>query len=278
MKKWTWIILALLITGTVFFISQYKFVKMPDNAMLPQYMQRETILIKKQNASDLEQKQLIAFYDPSVSDKAISKKPIKLSRLIALPGDTLLIYEKTIYVNGEQVNLNVPVFMKYRISTTPDFDKSLLTDMPHDAFNELVENIAYELHCSPKTAAEIGRLDGVTAVHLKWDMRGKASYDIFPISQYLPWNKDYYGPLVIPKKGMLAELNFRNYDLYKRIINVYEGNRSYVNSQKIYINDELAENYRFTQDYYFVINDNRDLPSDSRGFGLLPENHIIGGK
>ena len=278
MKKWIWIILALLIAGILFFLSQYKIVKTPDNAMLPQYEQGKTILVKKQKASALKRKQAIAFRDPSISDKSISKKPARLSRLIALPGDTLFIYEKTIYVNGEQMNLDVPVFMKYRISTTPDFDKSRLTDMPHVNFHELVENMAYELHCSPQTAAEIGRMDGVTAVHLKWDMRGQGSYDIFPISQYLPWNKDYFGPLIIPKKGMVADLHFRNYDLYKRLINVHEGNQSLVRAQQIHINDELVTNYRFTQDYYFVINDNRDMPTDSRNFGLLPENHIIGGK
>lgn len=278
MKKWTWILLALLIASTLFFISQYKFIKVPDSAMLPQFEQGKKLLIKKQSTSKLARNQVIAFHDPSVSDKAIAKKPIKVSRLIALPGDTLLIYEKTIYVNGEQVNLDVPVFMKYRISTTPDFDKTILTDMPHDAFQELVENMAYELHCSPKTAAEIGRLDGVTAVHLKWDMRGQASYDIFPISQYLPWNKDYFGPLIIPKKGTVTEIHFRNYDVYKHIINVHEGNRSFSRAQKIHINDELVDDYTFNQNYYFVINDNRDLPSDSRDFGLLPENHIIGGE
>lgn len=246
--------------------------------MLPQHEQGKRLLIKKQKASELAQKQVIAFYDPSSSDKAINKKPIKVSRLIALPGDTLLIYEKTVYVNGEQVNIDAPVFMKYRISTALYFDKNQLIDMPHDAFHELVKNIAYEMHCSPTTAAEIGRLDGVTAVHLKWDLRRQASYDIFPISQYLPWNKDYFGPLVIPKKGATSSLDFRNFDVYKRIINVYEDEQSFVRSQKIYINDESVKNYKFKQNYYFVINDNRDLPNDSRDFGLLPENHIIGGK
>jgi signal peptidase I len=168
--------------------------------------------------------------------------------------------------------------MKYRISTEKSFDQTILSDFSYSDLQEIASGLAFELHCTPQTAAEIGRLEGVITVRLLWDLRGNSKPNTYPQSQFIAWNKDYFGPLVIPKAGMEVEINFKNYDLYKRILNVYEGHESYVNAQKVYIDGSPATRYRFKKDYYFVINDNRDFPFDSRTFGPVPEDHIIGKK
>lgn len=277
-KQWILIILIVLSGVIIWFTTQFKFVRVSDASMLPIFKEHQKLIIHKEKASNLQHNQVVAYYDPSISDVNIKHKPVRLSRLIALPGDTVQIKEKSIFVNGKPIDIGSPVFMKYRISVENGFDIDALKAVHHFEFKEIVNGMAYEMHCTPETAAEIARMDKVTAVHLLWDLRGKASFDIFPVSQYIAWNKDYFGPFVIPKKDATTTLTYRNYDLYKRIIDVYEGNISYSKAQKVYIQSEVVSSYRFKQDYYFVVNDNRDFPLDSRTIGVIPESHIIGGK
>lgn len=277
-KQWIWIILIVLSGVIIWLATQFKIVRVTDASMLPIIEKGEKLFIKNQDASKLHHNQIIAYYDPSISDVIIKHKPIKISRLIAFPGDTIQIKEKSIYVNGEAIDIVSPVFMKYRISVKKGFNPETLKSVHHFDFKEIVNGIAFEMHCTPETAAGIARMEKVTAVHLLWDLRGKASFDIFPVSQYIAWNKDYFGPFVIPKKDAITALTFRNYDLYKRIIDVYEENISYSKAQKVYIQEEVVNSYQFTQNYYFVVNDNRDYPKDSRTIGVIPASHIIGGK
>jgi signal peptidase I len=269
------ILLVFLFLIGLFILYHFKFYRIQDKAMLPILDQNELVLIKKTGTKHLKQKDIIAFYDTKLSDVSLAQKPIKVSRLIAFPGDTIWIEEKVIYVNGKQINLDSPIFMKYRITTKSEFDVKWLEHHDYDTFNEIA-TLTYELHCTPETAAEIARLNEVVAVRLLYDLRGKACYDVFPVSEYNLWNKDFFGPFVIPRKGDVVNLTFRNFDLYKRIINVHEKNVGFVKNQQVYINEEQVKSYCFKQNYYFVINDNRDYLTDSRSFGLVPKDHILG--
>ena len=99
---------------------------------------------------------------------------------------------------------------------------------------------------------------------------------IYSYSPKFLWNRDHYGPVVIPKKGTKVSLSLNNLPVYKRIINYYEDNRLEVKGNKIYINGIRARTYTFKMDYYFVLGDNRDNVKDSRHWGFIPEDHIIG--
>ena len=98
----------------------------------------------------------------------------------------------------------------------------------------------------------------------------------FPQDVQYDWNKDYFGPLVIPKAGVTVPINTKTLPLYKRIITLYEGNTLRVDGETIYINNSVATQYTFKQNYYWMMGDNRDNSQDSRFWGFVPEDHIVG--
>ncbi|MUH37635.1 signal peptidase I [Zobellia amurskyensis] len=108
------------------------------------------------------------------------------------------------------------------------------------------------------------------------EKKGVPGGNIFPQSTDYPWNYDQMGTIYIPEKGATVPLNLKVLPLYKKIIREYEGNTISVSGNQIKINGEVADSYTFKQDYYWMMGDNRDHSEDSRAWGYVPENHIVG--
>ncbi|MCI5452040.1 S26 family signal peptidase, partial [bacterium] len=100
--------------------------------------------------------------------------------------------------------------------------------------------------------------------------------DIYPLNGNKHWTRDNYGPIWIPKRGATLTLTMDNIAVYERPIRVYEGNDLQVKNGKIYINGKQTNKYTFRMDYYWMQGDNRHCSADSRYWGFVPEDHIVG--
>lgn len=152
----------------------------------------------------------------------------------------------------------VDVIRKSRLSLKEITDRERLVPLTQDMVNALRQD------------------PGIDSVVQQVVPKGQRGINLFPQSTDHPWNYSHLGPIYIPQKGATVALDLKVLPLYKKIIRDYEGNDLRVNGNQISINGQPADSYTFQQDYYWMMGDNRDHSEDSRAWGYVPENHIVG--
>lgn len=222
---------------------------------------------------------ILIYNYPNLFDVPADLKPVEISRCIALPGDTLVIKNKKVFINNNKLNDSLPLKFRYRITTNGTLFRQSFIDSLNIKGKLIADMGVYEFFLTRKQVQIFNQLNFVKYIQDLFDFNAYNSIFCFPVnSKNIAWNKDYFGPVIIPKKGETVSLSINNIDIYKKIISNYENNELLIDEDEnmIYINKKRVTNYQFKQNYFFVMDDNRDMAKDSRYWGFLPESHIIG--
>ncbi len=234
---------------------------------------------------DVERRDAVVFNYPGNTmypdddlQRPIDKKTHYIKRCVAIAGDSLKIVDGVLIVNGVAEKTLPHSQQLYEVLTDGNTINPSTLEKYGVKEGAYVSTGTYQLVLTRETAEEFKKLPFVKSIKLIYQAKGSAGYmqKLFPFDNAHNWNIDNYGPIWVPKKGATITLTADNLPLYQRCIVEFEGNTLVIQGDKFIINGKETTTYTFKMNYYWMMGDNRNNSADSRFWGFVPEDHIVG--